>query len=154
MIGILHQYLEQNQSQLIYKIYHQEQSVKTESNLLDDEQTVLNNLAKYIDKLEKLYILVSDQFKEQHKNFFDEIDSKYNEKIVYLNNPSIKNYFKIETSTGQYTTQFLIILFEKIFHYNNNIVGNKDERTVDDSLWFGRREDRASPGDMVYGAAG
>ncbi len=66
MIGILHQYLEQNQSQLIYKIYHQEQSVKTESNLLDDESTVLNNLAKYIDKLEKLYILVSDQFAEQH----------------------------------------------------------------------------------------
>lgn len=131
MIGILHQYLEQNQSQLIYKIYHQEQSVKTESNLLDDEQTVLNNLAKYIDKLEKLYILVSDQFKEQHKNFFDEIDSKYNEKIVYLNNPSIKNYFKIETSTGQYTTQFLIILFEKIFHYNNNIVGKSPDERVD-----------------------
>ncbi len=129
LIAILIQYYSNNESQLAYKIFKNNSTAKTESNLLDDDHIILSHLLDHLPKIDKLYFLVSESFLDNHPTLKN-LTSPSN-KLVDLTHPKIKQHFKIERSTKSNTTQYLTLLYEKIFGSNKNISSLNIEERID-----------------------
>jgi deoxyadenosine/deoxycytidine kinase len=145
LIAILLQYYSNNESQLAYKIFKNNSTVKTESNLLDDDNTILSHLLHHLQKIDKLYFLVSESFLDNHTTLKN-LTSNSN-KLVDLTHPKIKQHFKIEISAKSDTTRYLTLLYEKILGSNKNISSLNIEERIDLLLQIIKTND---PGKLIH----